>query len=102
MAMDFTVAWSTSLESWLFYVGCIDGPNGPNGFNGFNSFDGFDGFNATLLMSSIVWKKDANAEHALNRRIQTLKWSTRTPIDWYILPLRRDYSVLSTPSIDGG
>ncbi|KAL6692036.1 hypothetical protein J3F84DRAFT_352005 [Trichoderma pleuroticola] len=75
---------------------CIDGPTGLNEFNGFNSFDGFDGFGATLIMSSVGWEKDANAEHALNRRIQTLnwriqtlnrriqtlKWSMRTPIDW--------------------
>ncbi|KAL6794617.1 hypothetical protein GGI42DRAFT_357320 [Trichoderma sp. SZMC 28013] len=79
--MNFIGAWSASLESWLFYVGCIDSPNGLNEFNGFNSCDGFDGFNAPLLMSSIGWKKDVDAEHAWNRRTQTLKWSMRTPID---------------------
>ncbi|KAL6820703.1 hypothetical protein V8C40DRAFT_268112 [Trichoderma camerunense] len=51
----------------------LNDPNGLNGFNGFNNFDGFDGFNATLLMSSIGWKKDVSAEHTLDRRIQTLK-----------------------------
>ncbi|KAL7962148.1 hypothetical protein V8C34DRAFT_301469 [Trichoderma compactum] len=79
----------------------LNGFNGLKGFNGFNSFDGFDGFNVTLLMSSIGWKKDVNAEHALNRRIQTLKWAMRTLIDWYTLSLRRDYFVLSTQSFYG-
>ncbi|KAK0764896.1 hypothetical protein N5P37_002368 [Trichoderma harzianum] len=54
----------------------LSGLNGHNGFNGFNRFEGFNGsagFDATLLMSSIGWKKDVNAEHALNWRIQTLK-----------------------------
>ncbi|KAL6804167.1 hypothetical protein J3E68DRAFT_423073 [Trichoderma sp. SZMC 28012] len=54
----------------------LSGLKGHNGFNEFNRFEGFSGsvgFDATLLMSSIGWKKDVNAEHALNRRIQTLK-----------------------------
>ncbi|KAL6817750.1 hypothetical protein J3E69DRAFT_76050 [Trichoderma sp. SZMC 28015] len=57
---------------------CINGHGGFNGLNGLNGFNGcdggddFDDFNAMLLMPSIGWKEDVNAEHALNRRIQTL------------------------------
>ncbi|KAL7790266.1 hypothetical protein V8C43DRAFT_306654 [Trichoderma afarasin] len=54
----------------------LSGLNGLNGFNGFNRFESFNGsagFDATLLMSSIGWKKDVNAEDALNRTIQTSK-----------------------------
>ncbi|KAF3068001.1 hypothetical protein CFAM422_008184 [Trichoderma lentiforme] len=51
----------------------LNGLNGLNGFNRFEDFNGSAGFDATLLMSSIGWKKDVSAEHAFNRRTQTLK-----------------------------
>ncbi|KAM6479038.1 hypothetical protein HDV62DRAFT_393548 [Trichoderma sp. SZMC 28011] len=93
--MSSNACFSHGLHRRLVHVSreltrCINGLSGFNGLNGlnglkglneFNNFDGYDGFNATLLMSSIGWKKGVNVERVLNRRIQTLKWAMRTPID---------------------